>query len=501
MPRRAPALFTFSGFWLLAGALAGCAHPNFGLADARPPAEAARPLPPGTDTLRHLAAGRHYNQHGAAYRALLGQHHRRVWAAPVTAPVLHLAHAGPNGQPLRPEKAGGGFQTVSLTLTSATGQAFKLRSLDKYPTNTLPPLLRRTFLLNAVRDGTSAANPYAALVVPPLAQAAGLLTPQPRLVYVRPDEAGLGPGAARLRGKLALLEEKFAGPADLTPALGGATALLTTPEMLARVAADPRHGIDEAELLRARLLDVWLGDWDRHAGQWAWAAGPGPLPGTVRYRPLAKDRDQVFFRFQDGAVPWLLHLLVPRFQTFTPRYGNVRGLVQRAGLLDQRGLARQTRADFARTAQALQRDWPDTLIARAVRRLPPAVYALEGPALAAALRQRRQDLPAAAARFYAGLARRPLVGGTARAEQFTVRRGADSVAVFVADSGRAAQHFRTYHYPQTRRLTLEGRGGHDTFVVETAPGTRRARRMRVTVVGAAGAWRVRGPDRRMQFRD
>ncbi len=122
--------------------------------------------------------------------------------------------------------------------------------------------------------------------------------------------------------------------------------------MLKRVYENASHSIDEPEFLRARLLDVWLGDWDRHEGQWDWAEFK-QADGRVRYQAIPKDRDQVYFRFDDGLVPWLVSLpfIVPRFQTFKANYGNVAGLVQQGSFIDQRGLAQMTRADFRRMAR------------------------------------------------------------------------------------------------------------------------------------------------------
>lgn len=476
--------------------LAACAREPYGPPDARPPAQAALPRRDGADSVRG-AAGRQYDRHGALYRRLLGRHYRAVWAAPVDAPILDPAHGAPGGGPLRPRKAGGGYQTISLGLEGPGGREYSLRALDKDPRKTLPPWLRRTFVLNAVRDATSAANPYAALVVPPMAAAVGVRHATPRLVYVRPDETGLGPGSARFQGQLALLEAK--ANERIAPA-----AVLNSAEMLARRYADPGQAVDVPAFLRARLLDVWLGDWDRHEGQWNWAAAATPGGGT-RFEPIPKDRDQVFFRFDDGALPWLVSRLVPKFQTFGPRYGRVRGLVRQGRFLDQRALAPATRADFVRAAAALQAALPDSLLARAVRRFPPAVYALEGPRTLAALQARRAALPAAAALFYRGLARHAAVGGTARPERFVVRRYPDSVAVAVyaapAAPGATPFYRRTFFPAETRTLTLYGLGGGDAFDIYTAPG--RVARLRLAVVGGPGPNQLTasGARRRLTFYD
>jgi hypothetical protein len=482
--------------------VAGCARRNYFQPDAR---LTAGPLDPATDTVR-VVAGRHYNRHSGFYCLFLGRHYRRVWATPVTVPVLRLATAAPGG--LTAGKAGGGYQSISMTLNGATGREYALRALDKEPSKTLPGWLRKTFVLNVVRDATSAANPYGALTVPPLAQAAGVPHARPRLVYVRPDANDLGEPSEKFRGKVALLEEKYNGRADRTPDLAGASDLLDGEDMLKKVYDNPAYNIDQPAFLRARLLDLWLGDWDRHEGQWQWAEFK-EKNGRIRYQGIPKDRDQVYFRFDDGLIPWLAsrQFIAPQFHTFKATYGNMKGLVLQARFIDQRGLSMMSRADFRRLALDLQRRLPDSLIDRAMHHLPPAVYALEGPRLGTMLRARRETLPQAAEAFYRTLAREPVVGGSALADRFMVRRYADSttVAVFSAALARAShgdslRFRRTYYAAETKEITLEGLGGDDLFDIETRV---KAPRMQLALFAGKGNDRVvrRGSNRRFRLND
>ena len=496
-------LLTALGLSLASG---GCARKHFFQPDARVGAGSAQPLPAAADSVL-ATAGRHYNRHSGFYCLFLGRHYRPVWAAPVLAPVLRLPTAAPGG--LRPGKAGGGYQSISMTLEGPHGREYALRALDKEPSKTLPRVLRPTFVLNVVRDATSAAIPYGALTVPPLAQAAGVPHARPQLVYVRADETGLGPTSARFQGKLALLEEKYSARASRTPDLAGAANFAGGEAMLKQVYEHPTHAIDQPAFLRARLLDVWLGDWDRHEGQWQWAefreAG-----GRVRYLGIPKDRDQVYFRFDDGLIPWLAArpFIAPQFQTFRAHYNNIPGLVYQARFIDQRGLSQMTRADFRRTALDLQRRLPDSVIDRALRRLPPAVYALEGARLGAALRARREALPLAADAFYRSLAHEPTLGGTAQPERFEIHRYADSTTVRVftgaqqpaAAPGDSLRFQRTYFRDETKNLSFDGLGGDDVFDVTT---TAVARPMRLLLYGGAGhdQLRLHGSARRLQLFD
>ncbi|GAA4007648.1 hypothetical protein GCM10022408_19560 [Hymenobacter fastidiosus] len=427
-----------------------------------------------------VTVGRHY-QRGAVHNLFLGRHYRPVWAAPVVLPVLDLTKAVPGG--LRPGKMGGGFQSTSMTVTEANGRDYALRTLDKDPYKTLPRVMQKTFLLNLVRDATSAANPFGAFVVPPLAEAAGVLHTTPRLFYVRAGETGLGTSSALFQRKVVMLEEKFDGKANLTPAFGPAQDLKGSDQMLRARYRQPTHQIDQLAFARARLLDIWLGDWDRHEGQWQWAVYE--QPDRTLYRPVPKDRDQVFYRFDDGLIPWVLTRRwgARKFRTFKPHYDDIGGLVQNARFIDERALSEVSGAQFQQLALDLQQRLTDDVISRALRLLPPSVYALEGARLEAALKSRRAALPAAAQTYYRLLARHVTIAGTDQAERFVVQRLSDSttlVSVYpVTDDDEkpragALLYRRLFRTAETQRLTLHGLDGQDVFEVsgEVAQGIR-----------------------------
>ena len=47
-----------------------------------------------------------------------------------------------------------------------------------------------------------------------------------------------------------------------------------TDAMFDSLRRDPTEHIDALEYLTARLMDIYMGDWDRHSGQWEWARVP-----------------------------------------------------------------------------------------------------------------------------------------------------------------------------------------------------------------------------------
>ena len=496
-----PANFRFVFAALLPGLLSGCARSPYFQPDARQPTEAASPLAPGLDSVRAVTAGRQYAAHGGLYNVFFGRHHRRAWALPVTTAVLDLATAVPGG--LRPAKLGGGFNSTSLSLADTAGRPWVLRTVDKDPARATPLRLRRTFLVNYLRDNVSATHPYAALVVPPLAQAVGVAHTSPRLFYVPANYALLpGDSLQKLRGQLVLLEEKFSGKGERPGLPLGTGHLLDSRERFKEGYGEGANPADAPALLRARLLDAWLGDWDRHAGQWTWAerAGSSDPP---RYTPVPKDRDMVFYRADDGLIPWLLTrpFTIRHWTTFKPKYTDPIGLMENGEFLDKRLLNGLTRRDFQRTAQAMQAQLTDDVLATALAHLPVAVRAADAPALLAALQARRAALPAFADRFYLNLARRVSIGGTAQPDRFDVFPYGDSVLVLVRNH-TTRLYRRMFARTETRTIFLEGLGGKDElYVHEQASGSKRRLSSRLRFFGGADSdvFQRHGPGR-MRFR-
>jgi hypothetical protein len=488
---------TFSLFFgsLALALTTGCARKNFFQVDAQVPApgkRAARPAP--TDSVWAVGA-RHYDQHGGFFNWFMGPHHRAVWAAPVQVPVFGLASADGQAGPFKPTKLGGGFQSTSLTLEAADGRPYVIRSLDKDPAHIVPKWLRKTFATNALRDGTSAGNPYGALVVPPLAQALGVPHTHPRIFYVPLTETTLAVADAneRLRGKLVLFEEKYGGKRVSSPLLPQAREYIGDEDMRKRIYAHPADRPDQQALLRARLLDVLIGDWDRHSGQWQWAELPDPAhPGRRLYAPVPKDRDQTFYRISDGLVGWLgtRKFMIRHLVTFKKHIRDVPAITGQGRYVDQRGMPELTRRDFEAAALYVQQHLPDSTLARAVRRLPPAVHAIEGERLLHNLQHRRDQLPAVARKYYLLKARKPIVAGTDQPDFFQVRRTPDSTTVRIYSRALGADSLyfqRTYFTKETRRLTLEGLGSNDIFDIA-------GRGLPLVLHGGAGQDVVRPPD-------
>ncbi len=454
----------------LAIALLAVASPAWGQEDRFPRVSGAR----AGDTVT-VIAGRYAA--GGLHRALFGSRYRDLWTTPIRVPVLDLATEAGG---LTPEQVGGGRQTLALRLRAADGREFAFRSVDKDPAAALPPLLRGTVAEDVVRDQISAAHPLAGIVATPIIRAAGVAHATPRL-FVMPDDPRLGEFRARFAGLLGTLEERPTEGPDGQPGFAGALDVKSTEKMLEAVMANPREPADARAFLAARLLDLFLGDWDRHADQWRWALVPGGR-GRV-WMPIPRDRDQAFSRY-DGIVLAMARRVRPELLDFGPGYASPFAATWIGRHLDRRLLSGLDRPVWDSTARALQAALTDSVLDEAVSR-QPAEYAAAAPRLRSALVARREALPDYASRVYRMLAREVDVHATDGSDAVTVTRYGDSTDVWIRTETLGRPVFvRRFYRSETDELRIYLGDGRDLARVRGRDGAR------VRVVGDGGPDRM-----------
>lgn len=440
--------WVFLSFVWTAGALALGASPTRGQSEA-----------PRTVV---TAAGAQYRA-GFLHRWILGRHYRDLWTTPVEVEVLDLgSYAGG----LRPLRTGGGMQTRSLRFEGADGREYAFRSVDKDPSPVLDSLLRETFIDDLVQDGISAAHPYGALVAPPLLEAAGVLHVTPRLM-VMPDDAALGQFREEFAGMLGMIEERPDENDGQRSSFVRTRRVIASETLVERLARGPADLVDAHAFLRARLVDVFLGDWDRHRGQWRWATYEDEEPR--RWLPVPTDRDQAFSKF-DGLATRIVSLYMPQFVRFEDDYPSLTRLHWNARELDRWFLSGLERAVWDSLGHDLVERLDDGAIARAVGRLPPEIHALNGEELRSTLIARREGLPEAWDSFYRLLARRVDVRLTDGRDVVSVERSAGGeVRVVASPEGREPWFERTFLAEETEEVRIY-LGGDDDHVALSGGG-------------------------------
>lgn len=397
-------------------------------------------------------------------RRTLGENYREEWSQDLKVSVFDI---GSERGGLEIVQKGGGMQTISLRLRAKDGREYTLRSVEKYPEAAVPEQLRKTFAQDLVEDQISAAHPYGALVIAPMAEAVGVYHTNPKLVYI-PDDPRLGSYQKTFGNMLALFEERPDEDWSDQASFANSENIIGTARVLEKLQEDNDNAVDQFQVVKSRLFDMVIGDWDRHDDQWRWATvekGKDDL-----YKPIPRDRDQVFF-VNEGILPklWSRKWALPKFEGFNDEVRWAPGLSFNARYFDRSFLTGLEQDDWIAAAREIQAGLTDSVIVSAIHQWPDEIYAIHGEEIIRKLKARRDKLIEYAADLYKFLAREVDVVGTDKHEEFDVLRkenGDVQVDVYkvkkegTRDKKIYSRHFKRF---ETKEIRLYGLGGYDRF--------------------------------------
>ena len=417
-------------------------------------------------------------------RFMMGENYRKVWSEPVELPVFSM---GMEQGGLSVIKRGGGMQTRSLRLEDKDGRQYVLRSVNKYINNALPEYFRNTIATKPVQDAISASHPFGAITLPPLEDAVGIMHTNPKIVWL-PDDPNLGIYRKEFAGDVYLFEERPAGNRRDLASFGHSEKITSTAKTIKKTLDDHDHVIDQKAVLKARLFDMLVNDWDRHDDQWRWATFKKGKE-TI-YRPIPRDRDQVYF-VNEGPLMWLASRkwLMPKFQGFDYDIKNVEGLNFNARYFDRSFITEPSLDDWIAAANDVRQGITDSVIHEAITRMPENIYDLSGPEIEDKLKSRKALLPGYAQQYYRFLARKVDVTGTDERELFEIKRrenGDTEVTVFALSHKKGKVKKRLYHrefkYGETKEIRIYGLGEKDSVRI-TGHGKKG---IKVRVIGGKG---------------
>ncbi len=330
---------------------------------------------------------------GNSHHIFFGEKYRDLWQTPVNVAVFKWDSTKGG---LEPASIGGSEQTIGLDIKDKDGREWALRSVNKDQAQALPGILRPTIMRFMFRDQVAALNPYGALVVPVLAEAIDILHTNPQIVFVPYDDSK-GEYNERMAGRLALLEEDADGSWEGAEIFGNPEKIEDTEDML-NVVKKEGYPVDTMLYARSRLFDMLISDWDRHEGQWNWALVEED--GRKIFKPLPRDRDMAFYRFDEGLFSHITLLFNNKFQSFHPDYKNVKGLTKQSIKMDRLILQSVDLPEMLRVATEIQEQITDEVIHKAFSQYPEDVYEKVGREHEQILKSRLEKLPEAARKFW-----------------------------------------------------------------------------------------------------
>lgn len=410
---------------------------------------------------------------GSIKKLFMGENYRKEWTTPLKVEVLDM---GKEQGGLKPEKQGGGKQTRTLRVEDKSGKEWSLRSIQKFPEAAIPPDLRSTFTKEVVEDGISASYPFASLSIAPMANAAGVPAVRRKLVYI-PDDPRLGRFRSTFKNTLAVMEER-------EPL--GVKKVDNTDEVIIKMAKDNDDHIDQRQVLKARLLDNFYMDFDRHEGQWNWATrdtGKGKI-----YYPIPKDQDQAFFTNQ-GLIPWIVKQssMVPEIQGFRKKAKNIKTLNKPARNFDRFFLNELDQATWNRQIDTFLNSMTDQVIDASMARQPREVRGYHSQKIAETLKERREYFRKEMNTYYRFISKQVNIIGSNQRELFLIEKmegGKAHVTVNKIDTNGVVSskiYDRIFEPDVTKELRIYGLEDRDSFVIR-GPRTP----MLIRIVGGPG---------------
>ncbi len=448
------------------------------------------------DTVRTSIYRTEETDKGGFYRKLWGERYRKYYSTEVQVPSVRIdtLYGG-----LVPVRKGGGQQSKSLRLRHSSGKEYVMRAMRKQAEQNLQAmvfqnqyvmgLLQDTAPETLLEDLYTGAHPYAPYSLDVLMDALGIYHTNPKLFYV-PKQAALGKYNTDFGDELYMIEEHPSEGHESLASFGNAPDIESTRDLFEQLRKDEKYTLDTRAFIRARLFDMLVGDWDRHQDQWRWAMFELNGGDSVVYRPIPRDRDQVFSIMGDGWIGSLLTRLVPavrKMEGFDEEIRNLRAFNTNPMPLDRALLSRTEEADWKAEAKKIRDIISGDLIDQSFQGFPQEVRDTTVEEIKRLLLVRLASLEETAVSYYRILQRSPILAGTDKDDWFRVSGvpgGGIRVEGFRNIGGEPRRQFmdKVFDPQWTKEVWLYGLDDEDRFVINLPRGNR----IRLRVIGGLG---------------
>ena len=415
------------------------------------------------------------------FKTLWGERYRKYYGTNVTVPTVNLDTLFGG---LTPVRKGGGHQSKSLRLRHHDGREFVMRALRKVSELYLQAMvfqdqyviddLENSYLQEFLMDFYTGSHPYAPFTVGTLSDAIGIYHTNPVLYYV-PKQPALEDFNIDFGNELYMIEEHAGdGHGDLA-SFGYSKELKGTDDMLDNLRDDERYEVDSDLYLRARLFDMVLGDWDRHVDQWRWAEFKKKGKKKITYRPVPRDRDQVFSNMGDGLFMKAATRIIPGLRLMEGYKENIRSVEgfnssPKTYVLDVALLNETKRAHWIEQAKFIQENLTEEVIDSAFKAFPKEVRDESIIKIKKILLSRIANIQRTAEKYYKIINSYAVVTGTDKDDRFEINFGKDSVEVsgFRIKDGEIGKRFyhNTFFDKITKEVWVYGLDDDDRFVVQ-----------------------------------
>ncbi len=403
----------------------------------------------------------------------MGENYRKEWQTPVNMKVFNL----------RKEKGGmtivslgGDGQSTSLRLKDAKGKEWTLKSINKNFTKTLPEAFQGNIVKVTATEFNTAAFPYSSFIVPPLVKSLDLQTPNPELFFV-PDDPAFSFYRKLFADKVCTLEER-------EPSADGSNTISTS-KVFGKMIEENDHLPNQPATLKARLLDIVIGDFDRHFDQWKWSTsdtGKGKI-----YNPIPKSREMAFFRNRGVQMRFFARRTLPFLKGFRQTIPEVTWLGYGARDFDRIFLTDLDAEEWKQSISSVQESLSDAVIRKAVMKLPPEIFPIRGESFIKKMISRRNLLTQSGMAYYNFISRKVNIIGSNDREYFKVSNTDKGLQVRVYGLARGndtsfIMYDRVFNPAVTNEIRLFGLNNDDLFYIDSTASSR----IKFRIIGGKG---------------
>lgn len=409
------------------------------------------------------------------YRWLWGEHYRKYYGMPIEAPTANLSTLDGGYTPFR---EGGGNQSNSLRLKAQDGQEFVMRGVKKsavrflnnmaFKKSTFGNELNNTFPDKFLLDFYTANHPFTPFVIGNMSDKINLYHSNPRLYYI-PKQKALGEYNLNYGDEMYMVEERFSSDPKTLSSLDNATDIVSTDDVLKNFNKNYKYSVDQETYIRARLFDMLIGDWDRHSDQWKWAEYKDG--DKVVYKPIPRDRDQAFSKYDGNAFKIIMNIpAIRHMKTFKDDIRSVKWLAMEPYPLDLIFLKGATEEEWIAQAKYIQEHLTDEDIDNAFKNLPKEVQDETIAEIQRKLKARKTKLETYASQYYDVLQKKVPLAGTVNPDKFVITKTGNSVNVkqYKLDKKQENPELvfeKTYEDSKTKELWIYGLEDDDIYEV------------------------------------
>ena len=408
------------------------------------------------------------------YKFFFGNHYRKYYSLPIeaTTTTIDTLFGG-----LQPRPSVGGHQSNALQLINKDGKEYLMRAMKKSTTRFLQSVAFKnqfiqdefedTYAEDLLSDFYTTAHPYTPFAVGNLAAKIGVAHTNPVLYYV-PKHKALKNFNADFGNELYLIEEQPSNSQIAVKSFGNPTAIISTEEVMKNLHKDEKYTVDESAYIKARLFDILIGDWDRHEDQWRW--GEYHVGQKIIYKPIPRDRDQAFTKY-DGALLFILmkKAQLRNMQPFREKISNVKLMNREPYPLDLAFIKTAGENEWIKQARYIQDNLSDADIDGAFTNLPKEVQDETIQDIKRKLKLRRNELHRSALQYYTVLQQTVLIVGTDQKDKFIIQNKEKNkleIQVYrVKSSGDELQYIKSFTAKKTKKIWIYGLDDDDIFEV------------------------------------